>query len=42
METSEFLQRVQLAGNPHAHPESVVIRGNARFTVLTERLLRLE
>ncbi len=28
--------------NPVAHPEAVVIHGNARFTVLTSRLLRLE
>ena len=42
METSEFFQRVQLPGNPHAHPESVVVRGQVRFTVLTPRLLRLE
>ena len=42
MEYSEFFQRIRLPGNPHAHPDSVVVRGNARFTVLTERLLRLE
>ncbi len=42
METREFLQRVRLSGNPLAHPESVVTCGQARFTVLTARLLRLE
>ena len=42
MKTSEFFQRVRLPGNPHAHPESVLVYGNARFTVLTARLLRLE
>ncbi len=42
METSDFLRRVRIAGNPHAHPRCVVIRGHVRFTVLTARLLRLE
>lgn len=42
MENSAFFQRVRLAGNPHAQPDSVVVCGNARFTVLTARLLRLE
>jgi alpha-glucosidase len=42
MEDTGFVQRVRLQGDPHAHPESVVVCGNARFTVLTERLLRLE
>ena len=42
METSAFLQRVRLPGNPQARPESVVVRGNVRFTVLTARMLRLE
>jgi hypothetical protein len=42
METDEFFQRVRLPGNPVAHPESVVVSGGARFTVLTSRLLRLE
>src|SRR5258708_14289859 len=42
METSAFLQRVRLPGNPQARPESVVVRGNVRFTVVTARMLRLE
>ncbi len=42
MEDSAFLRRVRLAGNPLAHPDSVVVRGGARFTILTARLLRLE
>jgi alpha-glucosidase len=42
MATTDFLQRVRLIGNPLARPASVVVRGNARFTVLTARLLRLE
>jgi hypothetical protein len=42
MEYSEFFQRIRLPGSPQANPDSVVVRGNVRFTVLTERLLRLE
>ena len=42
MEYSDFFQRIRLPGNPSAHTDSVVVRGNTRFTVLTERLLRLE
>jgi Glycosyl hydrolases family 31/Domain of unknown function (DUF5110) len=41
-ELREFFQRVRLPGNPLAHPDSVVVRGGARFTVLAPRLLRLE
>ena len=40
--SNEFFRRVRLAGHPHARPESMVLRGGARFTVLTARLLRLE
>ena len=39
---SEFFERVRFGGKPIAHPDSVVDCGNARFTVLTSRLLRLE
>jgi alpha-glucosidase (family GH31 glycosyl hydrolase) len=42
MENEDFFQRVRLPGNPHAQPKSMVVRGQARFTVLTTRLLRLE
>ncbi len=42
MDYSQFFQRIRLSGNPQAHPDSVVVRGSARFTVLTERLLRVE
>lgn len=42
MEQNDFLERIRLAGNPHAHPLAVVVRGHVRFTVLTARLLRLE
>ncbi len=31
-----------MAGNPVAHPQSVVVCGSARFTLLTPRLIRLE
>src|SRR6185437_1051 len=37
-----FVARVGLFGKPVADPAAVVHRGNARFTVLTDRLLRLE
>lgn len=30
------------ATQPQAHPRSMIVCGNARFTILTERLLRLE
>ncbi len=39
---SEFFQRIQFRGNPVANPKSVVVQGNARFTLLTPRLVRLE
>lgn len=38
----DFFERVRLKGRPQANPAAVVIEGHARFTVLTERLLRLE
>lgn len=42
MQQSDFFQRVRLMADPHARPESMVVRGEVRFTVLTTRLLRLE
>ena len=39
---AEFIARVGMFGEPVADPAAVVRRGNARFTVLTDRLLRLE
>ncbi|MGZ6319606.1 MAG: TIM-barrel domain-containing protein [Ktedonobacterales bacterium] len=42
MQLHDFFQRIRLEGSPHAHPASVVVRGEIRFTVLTARLLRLE
>src|SRR3954463_6613798 len=37
-----FLDRIRMPGNPVADPAATVVRGHARFTVLTERLVRLE
>src|SRR5689334_8954262 len=34
--------RLRMTGSPLAHPDSVVVRGPARFTVLTPRLVRME
>jgi Glycosyl hydrolases family 31 len=39
---AEFVARIGLFGQPLADPAALVQRGNARFTVLTDRLLRLE
>ncbi|HHY56646.1 MAG TPA: hypothetical protein GYA08_14565 [Chloroflexi bacterium] len=36
------LDYLHLSFNPIANPAAVVTAGNARFTVLTARLLRLE
>ncbi|HEX2909975.1 MAG TPA: TIM-barrel domain-containing protein [Chloroflexia bacterium] len=41
-EQSAFFERIRLNANPVANPRSVVISEQARFTVLTARLLRLE
>ena len=38
---TDLFQRIRFRGNPVAHPESVVVSGHARFTVLTPRLVRL-
>lgn len=37
-----FVERVRLHAHPKPHPDAVVLCGDARFTVLTPRLLRLE
>ncbi|MBN1178590.1 MAG: DUF5110 domain-containing protein [Anaerolineae bacterium] len=37
-----LFQRIRFRGHPAANPESIVISGDARFTLLTPRLLRLE
>ncbi len=39
---SELYERIRFRGQPVAHPDAVVTHGNARFTVLTPRLIRLE
>jgi alpha-glucosidase len=39
---SDLFERVRFRGRPAANPASVVVDGNARFTILTPRLLRLE
>jgi hypothetical protein len=39
---SDLFERFRFKGNPIAHPDSIVVSGRARFTVLTPRLLRLE
>ena len=40
--TSDLFERIRFRGRPAANPQSVVVAGNSRFTVLTPRLLRLE
>ncbi len=40
--TSPFFERVRIGGNPIAHAQSMVVAGNARFTLLTARLIRME
>ncbi|MEO8606572.1 MAG: TIM-barrel domain-containing protein [Chloroflexota bacterium] len=37
-----FLNRIRIQGNPVAHPDSMVVCGQARFTMLTSRLIRME
>ena len=39
---SDLFERIRFQGQPLANPDSMVVSGNARFTVLTPRLLRLE
>jgi alpha-glucosidase len=39
---SDFFSRVRFRGNPVANAQSIVESGNARFTMLTPRLIRLE
>ncbi len=38
----DLFERIRFRGQPVANPESVVVDGDARFTILTPRLLRLE
>ncbi len=39
---SDLFERIRFRGNPVANPDSVVVSGRARFTILTPRLIRLE
>ena len=39
---TDLYERIRFRGRPVANPESTIVSGNARFTVLTSRLLRLE
>ena len=39
---SDLFERIRFTGAPVANPESVVVTGQARFTILTPRLIRLE
>ena len=40
--SSDLFERIRFTGEPLANPQSVVVSGEARFTILTPRLLRLE
>lgn len=42
MNPPSLFDRIRFRGQPQAHPASMVVRGNARFTVLTSRMIRLE
>ena len=39
---SDLFDRIRFRGQPVAHPDATIVSGNARFTVLTPRLIRLE
>ncbi|MGD9047271.1 MAG: glycoside hydrolase family 31 protein [Anaerolineae bacterium] len=40
--TVDLFDRIRFRGQPLANPDSTVVSGNARFAVLTPRLIRLE
>lgn len=42
MKDSALFDRIRFRGRPQAHPASMVVSGNVRFTVLTPRMIRLE
>lgn len=42
VETPAIFNRLRIPGNPLANPDAIVTSGQARFTVLTARLLRVE
>lgn len=39
---NDLFERIRFRGQPAAHPDSVIVLGNVRFTVLTNRLIRME
>jgi alpha-glucosidase len=39
---SDLFERIRFQGDPVASPDSTVVSGHARFTILTPRLIRLE
>jgi hypothetical protein len=42
LSSSSLFERIRFTGEPVASPDSVVVSGRARFTILTARLIRLE
>jgi len=42
VQTSSLFDRIRIDGNPVANPDSVIVCGHARFTLLTARLIRME
>jgi hypothetical protein len=42
MSSAEFLDRVGLRGEPVADADAVIVHGECRFTILTQRLIRIE
>jgi alpha-glucosidase len=40
--TTTLFDRIRFRGDPLANPDSIVVSGHARFTVLTPRLVRME
>ena len=39
---SGLFERIRFRGDPVASPDSTVVSGQARFTILTPRLIRLD
>lgn len=42
IDTDNLFERIRFRGNPQANPHSVITSGQARFTILTGRLVRME
>jgi len=40
--STDLFERIRFRGNPVANPDSVLVSGHARFTILASRLIRLE